>query len=74
MQSCSHFTNLFRDDIEGRYEEFVTNQGQGVEHVNDSDYVEDNCTMSLLFEREQVRWEKVPGRVCKPVEKYLVGT
>ena len=54
-----------RDDIEGRNEELVADEGEGVEHVEDADGVQHDGAVLPLLLREQVRREEgvVPAAV-----------
>ena len=55
-----------RDDVEGRNEELVADEGEGVEHVEDADGVQHNGAVLPLLLREQVRREEgvVPAAVA----------
>ena len=54
-----------RDDVEGRNEELVADEGEGVEHVEDADGVQHDGAVLPLLLREQVRREEgvVPAAV-----------
>ena len=58
---------LVCDDIEGGHEELVTDEGEGVEHVDDPDHVEDHSALSQLVASEKV-WRK-QGIVHQTIEK-----
>lgn len=49
---------LLDDDVERRHKEFVTDHGQGDEHVDDAGYVEDDGATLALLLREQIRGEQ----------------
>ena len=55
-----------RDDVEGRNEELVADEGEGVEHVEDADGVQHDGAVLPLLLREQVRREEgvVPAAVA----------
>ena len=55
-----HSTHPLSNDVQGRYEELVTDQGQGVKHVDDADDVENHSTAFQLFRRKKVRRKIVP--------------
>ena len=46
------------DDVQGWDEELVTDEGEGVEHVDDADDVEDDGAVLQLLLRKQVGWKE----------------
>ncbi len=51
--------HLFRDYVQGGHEVLVAHQGQGVEHIDDADDVEDDGAVPPLLLGEEVVGEEV---------------
>ena len=62
----SHLTYPVSDDVEGRNEELVADEGERVEHVEDAEGVQDDGALLPLLFGEQVRGEErvVPASVA----------
>jgi len=55
---------LLNNNIQGGNKEFITDDGEGDEHVHDPNNVDHDPALLSLLEREQVRGEELTGFIC----------